>query len=314
MIISPTCRNNPHSVYDIAIIGYGPAGASAALTLVRANRSVLVFDSRDEKLDENRRIHGDLNVDGHYLASVKKSFRKQVEQYPLIVHQESVISIEKHDTELTVVTPLRSVQCRKVILATGLRHAIPAINGLEELYGVSVFHCAYCHGWEVRNQRWALLGSGDTAIGLALVMLAWTDQLTLFTNGVSNSGSKYLHLLGEAGVKIYEDRIAGLEGRRGRLEGVRLMSGNLIPADVLFVKPSVRQGTPLVRNMGCVDTLDELIPTRQMGQTRVSGVYAAGDCRLPLQQFSIASGDGVTVAMGVNNDIALGYFGSPGPP
>lgn len=305
--LSPRMPKGGEEFYDVAIIGYGPAGASAALTLVRANRTVCLFDG-EEAQDAGRRIRGALNVDGQELVAVKRAFREQLAQYPLVVHHEPVISVEKHRKELTVASSVRAVQCRKIIFATGLRQALPAIPGIQELYGVSVFHCAYCHGWEARGQRWALLGSGEAVIGLALVMQAWTHELALLTNGISLYDAKHVSLLEQAGIGLYEDEIARLESTNGKLAGVRFTSGRLILTDVLFVKPDVRQGTTLVYDVGCVDTLDELIPSRQMGQTRVPGVYAAGDCRLPLQQFSIASGDGVTVATGVNNDLALEPF------
>ena len=166
------------------------------------------------------------------------------------------------------------VRAHAVVLAHGLRYDPPSLAGVDELWGRSVFHCAFCDGWEVRDLPLALHGRGPAAARSALVLANWSDDVVLCSDGPF-AGDRAT--LASAGVRIREEPIRRLVGSAGHLERIEFEHGPSELRDALFV--STRRGQPndLAGTLGCDLTDAGTIATDVDGRTSVSGVYAAGD-------------------------------------
>ena len=166
------------------------------------------------------------------------------------------------------------VRTHAIVLAHGLRYDPPPLPGIEALWARSVFHCAFCDGWEVRDQPLAFQGSGPAAVRSALVLAGWSNDVLLCTDGAPDPGGA---VLAEAGVRVRTEPIARLAGSDGRLEQIEFAHGPAERRAALFVNTRRDQPNGLAAALGCELTADGTIVTDADGRTNVAGVYAAGD-------------------------------------
>jgi thioredoxin reductase len=262
--------------YDALIVGGGPAGLSAALVLGRARRRVLVIDSGRPA---NAVSHGVGGLLGHARvdpATLRAAGRDQLARHPSVeVRDDEVGAID--DTGAGFAVELvrgGEVRAGAIVLAHGLRYDPPALPGIDDLWGNSVFHCAFCDGWEVRDLPLALHGRGPAAARSALVLAGWSDDVVLCSDGpfVGDRAA-----LARAGVRIREEPIRRLVGSAGHLDRIEFEGGPAEERDALFI--STRRGQPndLAEALGCELTEAGTIATDVDGRTSVPGVYAIGD-------------------------------------
>ena len=194
------------------------------------------------------------------------------------------------------------VQARRLLLATGGVDTLPAIPGLAELWGTAVFHCPYCHDWEVRDQPLAVLNNGPMGVEQALLISQWSRDLVLCTDGPAALTGHDRGQLAARGIRVREEPIARLEGEEGRLDRLVFADGDALARRGLFVAPAQHQRSDLAAKLGC--TLASPIPgwdiaiisVDRFGYTGIPGLYAAGDAITPVQQVAMA-------AAGINRDL-----------
>ena len=262
--------------YDAVIAGGGPAGLSAALVLGRATKRVLVVDDDRPANAVSHGVGGLLGHDRVKPADLRRTGREQLEQHPDVeVRHGAVADVEPaadgFDVTLTGAAPVRA---HAIVLAHGLRYDPPPLPGIEALWGRSVFHCAFCDGWEVRDQPLAFHGSGPAAVRSALVLAGWSNDVVLCTDGAPDPGGA---LLEAAGVRVRTEPIARLAGSDGRLRRIEFTHGPAERRRALFVNTRRDQPNGLAAALGCELTEDGTIVTDADGRTNVRGVYAAGD-------------------------------------
>ena len=180
-------RNSP---YDAVIVGGGPAGLSAALVLGRANKRVLVVDEGRPANAVSQGVGGLLGHDRVKPADLRDSGRRQLDEHAEVeIHHGAVECAERiGDVFLVRATDGRAIRAHAIVLAHGLRYDPPQLPGIEALWGRSVFHCAFCDGWEVRNRPLAFHGSGPDAVRSALVLAGWSNDVVLLTDGAPDPG------------------------------------------------------------------------------------------------------------------------------
>jgi thioredoxin reductase len=189
---------------------------------------------------------------------------------------------------------------RKLLLATGVTDELPEVSGLRERFGVSVFHCPYCDGWEVRDEPLAAYGTGREGADLALELTGWSRDVVLCTGGPPRLSEAQLRRLARRGVAVREEPVAGLEGRGGRLERVRFKAGDPLPRRALFLTPRWKQRSDLAARLGCRIDEGGLVEVEGDGATSVPGVYAAGDTSGGLKFAVGAASAGAEAAVGIN--------------
>lgn len=268
--------------YDVVVVGGGPAGLSAALVLGRACRSVLLCDSGEGRNAPAEGVHGFLGQDGTSPAELRRIGREQLRPYDVRLHDGAVVDARKVEGGFEVtLDDGQDVACRKLILATGMTDVLPEIPGLRELWGKSVIHCPYCHGWEFRGRRWAFLVPAESVVETATLLSGWTTKLTLLTNCPSEVSAEHRAWLEERAVEIVEGRIERLEGDGDELKAIHVEGGRRLDRDVLFVHTRLRQASDFAERLGClpIDSGPKAgtVKADPFGAAGVEGLYVAGD-------------------------------------
>jgi thioredoxin reductase len=292
-------------MYDVIIVGAGPAGLSAALMLGRSRRRVLVCDIGRPRNAASLALHGYLTRDGMAPAEFRAVGREQLRQYDSVELRDiEVVSAEcRGDSRFHVALADGSEhESRKLLLATGVVDNLPAIPGFAELYGRSVFHCPYCDGWEVRDQPLAVYGRGARGLGLSLELTGWSRDLVLCTDGPPEIDADGLARLTRHGIRVREERVLRLEGQE-TLERIVFASGDPLPRRALFFTTGQRPQSPLALSLGCVFNEKGTVLTGKYETTHLRGLFVAGDASRAVQWVIVAAAEGAEAAFAINTDL-----------
>lgn len=290
--------------YDVVIVGGGPGGLAAALALGRARKRVLLADAGVRRNAAAQHIHNFVTRDGTPPAEFRAVGRQQLLSYPSVeVRDVSVEAVGGQRGAFRVTLSDGVIEARRVLLCTGMLDEPLPMEGFRGLWGSAIFQCPYCHGWELRDQRWAYLATAVDRLSFALLMRGWTRDVVVFTNGALSVPEDAQTKLTAGGVRVEARPIARLLARSSRLEGVELADGDVVAVDALFAHPPQRQ-VELVRAVGVALDAEGFVQVHPITcETSVAGVYAAGDLASRLQGAVIAAADGTRAAAMINHEL-----------
>lgn len=302
--------------YDVAIVGGGPAGLSAALALGRARKRVLLCDSGLRRNAAAEHIHNFVTRDGTPPNEFRRIAREQLSAYPDVQAREaSVEGIAGSRGAFRVVLQTETVRARRVLLCTGMVDQMLSLPGFQELWGRSIFQCPYCHGWEIRERPWgylALAANQAHLLPFTFQLRGWTDQLTVFTGGSFEVFEEAQARMLSAGIRVETAPVVRLRTSAGSLEAVELANGTAVPCQALFAHPPQLQ-VALVRALDpSLDDEGYVLVDPARAETSIPGVYAAGDLTTRVQGAVIAAAAGMRAAAVINVDLNLEH-GADGP-
>ena len=298
-------RMPSESTYDCIIIGGGPAGLTCAIFLARYRRPVLVIDSGKPRNYASRAIHGFLGQHNIAPGELLARGRSEAEAAGAEICHCTANRVERVGDIFEVTTSSGVMRARRVVLAYGVRDTLPDIPDIESYYGGSVFHCADCDGYEVREKRVGVIGWGKKAVGLALKLLQWTDQLTIFTDGHPREWTdEHFSKLLALGIGVKDEKVISLIGDNAMVRAAVLSTGEQVSIDALFFTIGVERSCVLAEDLGCeVDDTRPNIIVDDHKQTSVEGIYAVGDL-VPGSQLAITSAaDGAIAAIAINKSL-----------
>jgi thioredoxin reductase len=292
-------------VLDVLIVGGGPAGLSAALMLGRCRRRVLVCDSGHPRNEASHAMHGFISRDGMPPQEFLEIAREELKAYDTVaVRKVTVTSAECRDGAFVATLETgEQLRSRKLLIATGVRDNVPRLEGIEQLYGRSVFHCPYCDGWEIRDQPIAIYGQGERGYGLALELTAWSRDLVLCTDGPSDLEDRKIKRLQRNGIAVREDRVARLEGNQGILQRIVFEGGDSIERRALFFTTGQSQQSELATRLGCSINEKGTVMTGKYETTHLRGLFVAGDASRAVQWVVVAAAEGAEAAFAINIDL-----------
>ncbi len=289
--------------WDCIVVGAGAAGLSAALVLGRARRRTLVVDAGHPSNGVAHGIGGLLGQDGRPPAAFYAAGRDELAAYRSVeLRTGEVVAGERHDAGFVLELADGSRQAaRRVLLATGMDYRFPAVPGVAERWGGSVFHCPFCHGWEVRDRPLGVLDRGPSGVHRALLLRAWSDDVTLLTDGAPDLEHDDAERLRAAGVTIDKRSVVGLRGPDRTLTAVVFADGSERPCDALLVPVTLHQRGALAEQLGAVAAeptplAADAIAVDARFATAAPGVFAAGDVSTGPPSVAIAVASGATAA------------------
>jgi thioredoxin reductase len=280
-------------VYDVIIVGGSYAGISAGLQLARARRQVLVIDAGRRRNRFSSHSHGFLGQDGRDPGMIVSEARDQLLAYPTVEWvSQPAIQASTSDAGFTVtVESGEQFAARRLVLATGVVDELPEVPGVSERWGQRVFHCPYCHGYELGCGQIGVLAASPLAIHHALMLPDW-GPTTLLLNGVFEPDADQLASLATRGVTVIDEPVLSVGGEQA---DATLASGRVIKFAGLFTQPRTRMSSPLAAQLGCefeVGPTGEFIKVDAMRETNICGVFACGDAAIGAGNVAIAVGEG----------------------
>ncbi|MYW00259.1 NAD(P)/FAD-dependent oxidoreductase [Streptomyces sp. SID3343] len=297
-------------VWDVVVVGGGVAGLSAALTLARVRRSVLVIDAGEPRNAPAAAAHGFLSRDGVAPLELLRLGREEVASYGGHVESGRVAGVRREGAHLVVTTQGggRAV-ARRVLVTTGLVDELPDVAGLAERWGRDVLHCPYCHGWEVRDTAVGVLATGPAAFHQALLFRQLSPDVTVFLHTGGDPTDEQWEQLAALGIDVVDGEVRALEvDDRDRLSGVRLASGRSVAVDALVVAPRFEARAGFLAELGLAVTEHPMGMGGQLtadagGFTGVEGVWAAGNVTDLMAGVPAAAASGTQAAAAINLDL-----------
>jgi thioredoxin reductase len=288
--------------FDVLIVGGGPAGLSAALILGRCHRKALLCDEGHQRNLSSRAIHGLLGREGRSPAAFLEEARQELTRYKSIaLRGQRVTDIKPVGREFEFVCEDGMTgSASKVLLASGLVDDLPALAGIEALYGVSVHHCLYCDGFEYAGKPVAAYGRDDKGAELAIMMKHWTADVVACSDGskVSPDAARKLQ---EHEIPLRSEPIESLEGADGELTNIVFKGGSDLPRAGLFFSTGCHQASDLSQRLGCKrDAKGGVDTDPDTEETSVPGVYVAGDVSRDVLLVAVAIAEGAQAAVAMN--------------
>ena len=287
--------------FDVIVVGAGPAGLSAALTLGRSRRRVLLLDGGPPRNAPVDAAHGLLTRDGIRPAALKARALADLEPYGVDIRQELAREVRLVDGAFRVRIGLGWLQTRRLLFATGVRDVLPNVAGLRERWGNGVYHCPYCDGWEHHGKALGVYGRGQNGHHLALTVRAWSDRVTLLSDGPSLLTPAQCQDLERVGIRVREQSIRALTGQDGVC--VSFHGAPPLALDAVFVSPDQEQGSSLPAALGCALNDRGRVVVDANGETSVPGVWATGDMTGAPQYVVHAAAAGMQAATCINTSL-----------
>lgn len=290
--------------YDVIIVGAGPAGLNAALVLGRCRHSVLMFDSGQYRNSVSHAMHGFLSRDGFPPSELLRVGREQLQPYGVEIHEGEIKNVTKGEQGFELTNAQGQVfACRKLLLATGIVDNLPELEGFDELYGMSAFHCPYCDGWENRDKRIVAYARGPEIADFALTLHAYTEDLIVCTDGPAEISDEERMQLTRNKIPLIEKPVARLEGTAGQLARIVFADGELIERDSLFFHLGQKQRSQLAAQLGCKVSNEKGAKTDEKKATNIPDVFIAGDATRDVKQVIVAAAEGVKAAFEINTEL-----------
>ncbi|ANJ28714.1 NAD(P)/FAD-dependent oxidoreductase [Agromyces aureus] len=296
---------NDAALTDVVIVGGGPAGLSAALSLGRARRRVVVIDSGEPRNRTAAHMHGVLGHDGLSPRVLLERGRAEAAGYGVRFIDGESPSARVAGDLIEVGSAEGLLRTRRLLVATGLEDVLPDLPGFREQWGRGVVVCPYCDGWEHRHDVIGVVATSPRSVEQAQLLRQWSDRVVYFENVVGAASGTDLERLVSRGIRIESGAVTGLRIEGERMTGVEV-DGRVIDVGVVFTGPTMRPRDALLRSLGAATTESELgdwVDVDADGRTSVPGVWAVGNVVNVRANVSVSLGLGSLVAGALNADL-----------
>lgn len=302
-----------HTDFEVIIVGGSYAGLSAAMSLGRSQRNVLIIDSGLPCNRQTPHSHNFLTQDGEKPSAIAAKGKAQVLTYETVTFHNGVAIRGKEIETGFEVTTEKGVKftAKKLIFATGIKDMMPDIKGFAACWGISVIHCPYCHGYEVRGLKTGLLANGERAFHLSGMINNLTDDLTLLTNGKPDFDTGQLTTLENNGISIEDRAIDEIIHEKGYVKSALFKDGTTRDFEAIYAAIPFEQHSDIPATIGCELTEFGYLKVDDFYKTTVPGVYACGDNTAMMRSVANAVFAGNMTGAMVNKELTDERWSSP---
>ncbi|MCJ0742548.1 NAD(P)/FAD-dependent oxidoreductase [Pedobacter montanisoli] len=296
--------------FDVIIIGGSYAGLSAAMTLGRSTRKVLVIDSGLPCNRQTPHSHNFITQDGKKPKEIAVVAKQQVEKYDTVEFCEDVAIKGQKNGNLFEISTLsgKTFTAKKLVFATGIKDIIPAIKGFEACWGISVIHCPYCHGYEFRQQKTAIMANGAKAAHYVSLIYNLSANLTLLTSGKADFTEEQVEKIKAHQIEIIEKEVQEIVHQNGKVQEVVFKDNSAIKFDAIYAAVPFIQHSDIPETLGCELTEQGFIKVDTFQQTNTKGVYACGDNSSPMRSVANAVASGNFTGAAINKALSDELF------
>jgi len=291
--------------YDVIIIGGSYAGLSAAMTLGRSLRTVLIIDSNSPCNRTAPHAHNLLGFDGVPPGEIAEIAKAQVLKYHTVTYLNAkAVAMSGNENDFEVVTDNGlQLGAKKVLLATGVTDILPEIDGIAECWGKSVVHCPYCHGYEIAGKKTGIVAHGEPVFEMAKLIRNWSKDLILLLNGNDDLADDQRRWLEQKKIPIYTQAISAIEHNDGEIQYVRFDDGTTLELEAMYVRSGISQQMDIPLQMGCEFDEHGFIVVDHNYKTNISGMFAAGDNTTTSRTLSVAIAAGTVAGIHINKEL-----------
>jgi len=296
--------------FDVIIVGGSYAGLSAAMSLGRSLRKVLIIDGGKPCNEQTPHSHNFLTQDGKAPKEISTIAREQVETYSSINFYEGfAVAGKKIDSGFEITTENGATfKSRKLIFATGIIDEVPNIKGFQECWGISLIHCPYCHGYEFKNKKTGIVADGERGFHIASLVNNLTKDITIFTRGKANFTDEQFQKLKQNNIEIIETEIEELKHHDGNIESLILSDGTVMDFEAVYGAFPFKQHSEIPESLGCEMTEMGHTKIDQFQKTNVLGLFACGDNSSPMRSVANAVYTGNLTGAMVNAELTGEIF------
>lgn len=292
-------------LYDVIIVGGGPAGLNAAVVLGRCHREVLLFDTGKPRNLHSEGMHNYLTRDHILPTEFLKIAHTEIKKYGIQFRYIQIIKAHKDDNGNFILTDRKNktYHSKKLLIATGLTDHIPDISGFRECYGKSVHHCPYCDGWEVSGKSVGIYAKEKNGFDLAVSLKTWSPDVTLYTDGADNLKPSQIKTLKKYHIDIVTNSIKKLQHTKGRLQKVIFTDTSHKNCDAIFFVNGFQQQIDLAKNIGCQMSDKGVVLTNKKQGTNINGLFVAGDASKDMHFVVVAAAEGAKAGVTINKEL-----------
>ena len=296
--------------FEVIIVGGSYAGLSAAMALGRSMRKVLIIDSGLPCNRQTPHSHNFITQDGEKPSVIAEKAKKQVLQYPTVKFLNALaVSGRKNENGFEVTTQTdEKFLAKKLIFATGIKDTMPNIPGFAECWGISVVHCPYCHGYELRDLKTAIIANGEKAIHLSSLVSNLTDNITVLTSGKAEFSIDQIEKLKQHNIEIVETEITEVEHQNGKVKNIIFKTGIKTIFDAIYAAIPFTQHSNIPDLLGCELTEQGYIKIDGFQKTTAEGVFACGDNSAMMRSVANAVYSGNLTGAVVNKELTNEQF------
>jgi len=299
-----------HKNFDVIIIGGSYAGLSAAMVLGRSLRNILVIDNGKPCNRYTPHAHNFITHDGEIPSAISFEAKNEVKKYGTVAFLEDLaVSGKKGETGFEIIVQSgQRLKASKLILATGIRDIIPSIDGFEECWGKTIIHCPYCHGYEFKGEKTAILANGDQAFHLATLVNNLTEHLTIITSNKASFNKMQKEKLARNNVSVIEKSIGRILHHEGQLNAIAFQDGSRSEFSAMYAALPFEQHSNIPSSLGCDSTESGHIKIDMFQKTSVEGVFACGDNTAMMRSIANAVAAGNLAGAMANKELTDEQF------
>lgn len=298
-------KPNP-KIWDVIIVGAGPAGSSAAMVLARVRRNVLMIDNGKPRNERSQGMHNYLTRDGILPTEYIALAHEELSRYGVQHVRAIAVGVRRLDTHGFEVRDSNNkfYLAKRLLLATGVTDIIPDIPGMQDLWGKGVYHCPFCDGYELCDKNIGLYARRFNGFGMAIALRELSASVTLFTDGRGYLSSAQRSQLDGRGIRVMHTRISELTCTEDdKLTCVTLKNGDSIPCDAVFVHHGHKPNNDLLIQLGARMSGKGAAITNRKQACSIPGLYVAGDAAIDIHFVVVAAAEGAKAGVAIHDDL-----------